>query len=248
MKKIVLILGIVICLVNRTYGATWDCGKVKNTVFCTLEENGVFTISGEGEMKNYQRAAGGGIWADDRPWGSTELANGELTNIQKVVVGKGVTYIGTNAFEGFSSVQTLEGGENLEKIGTDAFYGADLDNVNIPNVTEIGDYAFIGNGNLRNINMPNLETSYASSFAGTPIRGYTGDCLQYRQAICIRNEKDICRDNYLLKNNICIDASLGCGENWIDLGGYCERIRYTLPEADELTSNDNENMIEWIFE
>ena len=25
-------------------------------------------------------------------------------------------------------------------------------------------------------------------------------------------------------------------------------IRYTLPEADALTSNDNENRIEWIFE
>ncbi|MBR1399282.1 MAG: leucine-rich repeat domain-containing protein [Alphaproteobacteria bacterium] len=33
-----------------------------------------------------------------------------------------------------------------------------------------------------------------------------------------------------------------------DLDGYCSRIRYTLPEADEATSNDNENMIEWIFE
>ena len=30
--------------------------------------------------------------------------------------------------------------------------------------------------------------------------------------------------------------------------GYCYRVRYTLPEADELTSDDNENMIEWIFE
>ena len=29
---------------------------------------------------------------------------------------------------------------------------------------------------------------------------------------------------------------------------YCYRKRYTLPEADAATSNDNENMIEWIFE
>ena len=34
----------------------------------------------------------------------------------------------------------------------------------------------------------------------------------------------------------------------VDLDGYCSRIRYTLPEADAATSNDNENMIEWIFE
>ena len=31
-------------------------------------------------------------------------------------------------------------------------------------------------------------------------------------------------------------------------GGWCNRIRYTIPEADEATSNDNENTIEWIFE
>ena len=30
--------------------------------------------------------------------------------------------------------------------------------------------------------------------------------------------------------------------------GYCYRKRYTLQEADEATSNDYENMIEWIFE
>ena len=33
-----------------------------------------------------------------------------------------------------------------------------------------------------------------------------------------------------------------------DIYNECLRKRYTLPEADAATSDDNENMIEWIFE
>ena len=50
------------------------------------------------KMKDYQRAHSN-AWYDNRPWGSIEIANSEFTNIQTVVVGKGVSYIGTNAFE-----------------------------------------------------------------------------------------------------------------------------------------------------
>ena len=46
-------------------------------------------------------------------------------------------------------------------------------------------------------------------------------------------------------DNNCIECNK---EGYKNLDGYCYRVRYTLPEADEATSNDNENMIEWIFE
>ena len=52
----------------------------------------------------------------------------------------------------------------------------------------------------------------------------------------------------------CISLSVGASctkcknENYVLEEGDCYRKRYTLPEADEVTSNDNENMIEWIFE
>ena len=39
-----------------------------------------------------------------------------------------------------------------------------------------------------------------------------------------------------------------CCDTCRNSGGWCNRIRYTIPEADEATSNDNENTIEWIFE
>ncbi|MBR1399764.1 MAG: hypothetical protein IJ564_06305 [Alphaproteobacteria bacterium] len=46
----------------------------------------------------------------------------------------------------------------------------------------------------------------------------------------------------------CVDS---CWEGYYPTNqGYCKiiKLRYTLPEADAATSNDNENMIEWIFE
>ncbi len=52
----------------------------------------------------------------------------------------------------------------------------------------------------------------------------------------------------------CISLSVGASctkcknENYVLEDGLCYRRRYTLPEADEATSDDNENMIEWIFE
>ena len=58
--------------------------------------------------------------------------------------------------------------------------------------------------------------------------------------------------NYFWNGIECVSepdmSKRACCPVCVDLDGYCSRIRYTLPEADELTSNDNENMIEWIFE
>ncbi|MBR1398576.1 MAG: leucine-rich repeat domain-containing protein [Alphaproteobacteria bacterium] len=55
-----------------------------------------------------------------------------------------------------------------------------------------------------------------------------------------------------LCNNRPTDGSaIECDEGWYATNkDVCARIklRYTIPEADEATSNDNENTIEWIFE
>ena len=225
---------------------TWDCGEIANTVSCSLDENGVFTISGTGKMKDYQRAKSNTNttgWLDNRPWGSIEIANSEFTNIQTVVVGKGVTYIGTNAFEGFSCIKELKGMDDVEEIGGDAFYGADLDNVNMPKVKIVGDHAFLSNKNLKNINMPNVEVFYGHSFTGVPIGSYSGDCLQYKNGNCVRNDKWRCLSGYLLKENICIDSADGCGAGYKDMGGWCNRLRYTPAEAAQVLRDDNTNSV-----
>ena len=198
--RLVNVLGLVAVLsftiITEASAETWDCGEIANTVNCSLDENGVFTISGTGKMKDYQRASGGNGRIDNRPWGSTEISNGAFTNIKTVVVGNGVTYIGNNAFEGFSCIKELKGMDDVEGIGGDAFYRTDLDDVNIPKAKTVGDYAFNENRRLKNINMPNMEVFTRNSFNSTPISGYSGDCLQYKKGKCVRNDKWRCLSGY----------------------------------------------------
>lgn len=83
---------------------------------------------------------------------------------------------------------------------------------------------------------------------------------------CTKTYSSINRENA----STCVPENMGCGYHEIRVGDKCvnekecslengfrynaktyecySKTRYTLPEADELTSDDNENMIEWIFE
>ena len=86
---------------------------------------------------------------------------------------------------------------------------------------------------------------------------YNGQCIKdcdegelSKDGACVDAENG-CGDGYLRKKNTCIPEENGCGKDYAAHEGECIEIlktRYTLPEADELTSDDNENMIEWIFE
>ena len=51
----------------------------------------------------------------------------------------------------------------------------------------------------------------------------------------------------MFADNSCVEDK--CEAGFEKLDGECvAKLRYTIPEADAATSNDNENMIEWIFE
>ena len=64
---------------------------------------------------------------------------------------------------------------------------------------------------------------------------------------CVRPTEDSkcskCKNGYLEKEGKCIDSVLGCGENYKDMGGWCNRIRYTPAEAAKVLKNDNTNEI-----
>ena len=63
-----------------------------------------------------------------------------------------------------------------------------------------------------------------------------------------RSSGDDCGDGYEDENGMCVGISK-CEAGFEKVDGECVgKLRYTIPEADEATSNDNENMIEWIFE
>ena len=96
-----------------------SCGEKDNTVFWTFT-NGVLYINGEGRMKDFTSNI-------KVPWASVQ------SQIKKIEVDDGVTYIGNNAFR------------NMENLGI-----AEL----ADSVTEIGSYAFENCKNLISIQFP----------------------------------------------------------------------------------------------
>ena len=160
--------------------------------------------------------------------------------VTSIVVEQGVTSIGAHAFVGETNIVNIRGMENIKKVGASAFYHAfSLNSINMPNVEEIGSYAFVGTKSL----------IYAG-FNPDKITFYGDDIFRDSKiSKCVSHgECGSCGDKF-------VQAGVGCVDNCFDgyyptNQGYCKiiKLRHTLPEADEATSDDNENMIEWIFE
>ena len=108
---------------NGTAGITGECK------WTFSEVSGVLTISGNGSMANY----------DDE----TVCRWKELL-AKEVVIGQGVTNIGTNAFEAMATLEKVTIADSVTKIGSEAFYDCEnLKSVTIPeSVTSIGEKAF----------------------------------------------------------------------------------------------------------
>ncbi|MBR1399226.1 MAG: leucine-rich repeat protein [Alphaproteobacteria bacterium] len=224
---------------DGAYCGSWDCGAEGSNVTCTLSK-GTLTISGEGDMRNYTATRNSGypnFWKSDAPW------SGKM--VTKAVVGGNVTKIGVSAFVGETYLTEISGMESVTSIGRDAFNRAGLTSIDIPNVTEIGYGAFHKAPNLQYINMRDDVFLGADFF-----NGYNGVFTNVEIA------KSCVTANGYMSCGSCgakvVQSGVGCVSDcyagYTSYYGYCLRTRYTLPEADAATSNDNENMIEWIFE
>ena len=108
--------------VGASSGTTGECTW-------TLDDNGVLTISGNGEMGDYGNLT--------LPWGD---------NITSVIINDGVTSIGGAAFCHCTGLTSVTIGDSVTSIGIDAFSGCTgLTSVTSPdNVTSIGYNAFYG--------------------------------------------------------------------------------------------------------
>lgn len=115
--------------------------------------NGVLTISGTGAMYDY------GAYAMV-PWADEE--------IREVVIGEGITTVGTAAFAGIG-IEKVTLPSTLQIIGDYAFnYCWALTEVVIPSVISIGESAFYGTG-IRRIEFPeNLRSLGAYAFYNVP--------------------------------------------------------------------------------
>jgi hypothetical protein len=54
---------------------------------------------------------------------------------------------------------------------------------------------------------------------------------------------DGCHANELLKEGRCISASLGCGKGYKQNGVYCNRVRYTPGEANEVLDDEGNTVV-----
>lgn len=126
----------------------------KNTfgghLVCQLDEEGTLTITGEGEMPDFNE--------HDRPWHNVR------DQIKKVVVQQGVTSIGVNAFSGCTNLTDITIPESITSIGGSSFSDcSSLVSIEIPqNVKRIDHNVFWKCSSLENINIPDGTTDIGS--------------------------------------------------------------------------------------
>ena len=127
-------------------------GNCGDNLTWTLDDQGTLTIMGQGAMYDYG--------SDSAPWKGLSFTT--------VLIGEGVTTIGSSAFEECSEMTSIAIPNTVTSIGEYAFaYCSGLTSVNIPNsVTSMGESAFNDCG-LTSVNISNSLTSIgADMFAG----------------------------------------------------------------------------------
>ena len=128
--------------------ASGECGADGDNLTWVLTEDGTLTISGSGDMKEYN-------------YGHISLWNNRQDQITAVILEPGVSRIGDRAFLDCSNLTSVTIPESVTSIGNSAFSGcSSLTNVTIPDsVTSIGNWAFGGCRGLASVTIPAGVTS-----------------------------------------------------------------------------------------
>lgn len=118
-----------------------ECGSSATWVL----EGSVLTISGAGAINDYAEAS--------TPW------YGVSGRIESVVIGEGITRIGTKAFYNTKSITSISFPNSLLEIGDFAFGSTNITNLSLPmNLTTIGENAFGWCWGIQSIIIPDSVT------------------------------------------------------------------------------------------
>ena len=150
MKQIYILL---IALFMGLSANAEESGRCGPNLKWHFTDDGVLTISGEGEMYDHSSFI--------RPWG--------YSVIKRIIIGDGVTTIGRSAFNGCSSLTSVTIPNSVTTIERSAFSGcSSLTSVTIPNsVTTIEGSAFSGCSSLTSVTIGNSVTTIeGSAFSG----------------------------------------------------------------------------------
>lgn len=145
-----------------------SCGE--NVTYTFTEATHTLTISGSGEMKNYEFESSlhpGAYGTIETPWENYK------EDIHNLIIESGVTSIGSYAFHDLSNLISVTIPNSVIKLGRSSFLRcSSLISFNIPdNVSKIEDNVFFGCTSLVNISIPNGVTTlgYGSFYACTSL-------------------------------------------------------------------------------
>ena len=130
-----------------------DSGSCGENVSYTLDSEGTLTISGTGDMNNYEFG--------ESPFYSDP-------NIKEIIIGNGITSIGSCAFMNCPSLTSVKLPYGVKGIGYGAFDDCtSLISINIPDgMTNIGTDAFCACDSLTNVSLPDSLTSISDHALG----------------------------------------------------------------------------------
>ena len=166
-----------------------NSGTCGNNLTWTLDSEGVLTISGTGDMTDYESTYNSSSpfqYITSAPWGEY------YSSVKTANISSGVTSIGSSAFFGCKYLRSITIPDSVTSIGFEAFSNCQvLISITIPDsVTSIGDYAFRGCHSLTSITIPNSVTSIGEyAFLGcssleritvdtdNPVYHSNGNCL-----------------------------------------------------------------------
>lgn len=206
------------CVYAADIIASGDCGADGSNVTWTLDADGVLTISGEGEMKDYIEINENGNPVEmERSW--------DKDAVKKVVVENGVTKIGAYAFGDCDRCAEAVIGDTVTYIGERSFSCIDLASVNIPDgVTYIGETAFWGTS-IESLTLPDSITYLGG--------GAFYCCLDLKSINIPKGVKSINGDTfsycYALEN---IDIHKNIEEIAINAFGECTSLKSINVDAD----------------
>ena len=144
MKQLYLLLIILLVSLSAYAEKSGTCG---DNLQWKLTDEGVLTITGTGEMQDWHKSK-------PSPWHADK-------SVKQVIIGDGVTTIGSSAFSDCDSLTSVTIPNSVTTIGSSAFELCfSLTSVTIPNsVTTIGSSAFAGCSSLTSVTIPNSVTT-----------------------------------------------------------------------------------------
>ncbi len=276
MKHLIL-LGLFILFANSAAAENQSgtCGTNCNWVLENGKLSITGGANGEiGQMSNYSPVSLNSPWADYQNQitsvdiqGVTNVGSGAFYHfpIEKLTLGNTITGINWDAFSG-APIKTLELPPNLTYIENQAFQTSTLETIIISDKINYIAFDSLGTNpsTLKNAkiicrgdNCDRVKELFKEYVVETYVNGewiYTPTDIS--SSVVLAGEDNCDSSGYYWSGKFCHNrptdgGAIECDEGWyVTNKDVCARIklRYTLPEADEATSNDNENMIEWIFE